>query len=261
VFTDEDYLDVMGITLLHGTNIHADEPGPFLGNESYALGTYGRSDASGEVTPSGLVVRGVVKDVAFEHPAEPIPQMGINASSLPFFPLLLVKTAASPAELRRLLQERIDTGELEIGIADIERLASVANRDLLPDRARMAMTAVSALLVVVLSAFGFYGTQRYLVTAGQREYAIRSAVGAGPSALGRLVLARGLSLGTPGLAVGSLLAFEPCNGPRLGENGKKGGFLHAGVLFRVSGNFPGVLRTSRPVKDRNLTGEKPTRAQ
>ena len=207
VFTDENYLDVMGITLLHGTNIHSDEPGPFLGNESYALGTYGRSNAAGEVTPSGLVVRGVVKDVVFEHPAEAVKQMGINAAQLGFYPLLLVKTAASPAALRSLLQERIDAGELELGIADIQRLEDVANRDLLPDRARMGLTVLSALLVIVLSAFGFYGTQRYLVTAGQREYAIRSAIGAGPRALGHLVLSRGLRLGLPGLIVGSLLAF------------------------------------------------------
>jgi ABC-type antimicrobial peptide transport system permease subunit len=207
VFTDENYLDVLGITLLHGTNIHSDEPGPFLGNESYALGTYGRSNVAGEVTPSGLVVRGVVKDVVFEHPSEAVKQMGINAAQLAFFPLLLVKTAASPAEMRGLLQERIDAGELELGIANIERLKDVANRVLLPDRARMTLTVVSALLVMILAAFGFYGTQRYLVTAGQREYAIRSAIGAGPQALGRLVLSRGLVLALPGLVAGGLLAF------------------------------------------------------
>ena len=207
VFTDENYLDVMGITLLHGTNIHSDEPGPFLGNESYALGTYGRSNAAGEVTPSGLVVRGVVRDVVFEHPAEAVKQMGINAAQLGFYPLLLVKTTASPTEMRALLQERIDAGELEIGIAGIQRMADVANRDLLPDRARMTLTVASALLVIVLSAFGFYGTQRYLVTAGQREYAIRSAIGAGPAALGRLVLSRGMALALPGLACGGLLAL------------------------------------------------------
>lgn len=207
VYTDEHYLDVMGITLLHGSNLDSDEPGPFLGNESYAIGTYGRSNAAGEMTPSGLLVRGVVKDVAFEHPAEPIRQMGINASPLRFYPLMLVKAGASPTELRRLLQERIDAGDLELGIASVERLSAVANRDLLPDRARMALTAISALLVVALSAFGFYGTQRYLVTAGQREYAIRSAIGAGPGALGRLVVTRGVMLGLPGLAVGALLAL------------------------------------------------------
>jgi ABC-type lipoprotein release transport system permease subunit len=45
------------------------------------------------------------------------------------------------------------------------------------------------------------------VTAGRREYAIRASLGAGPRALGRLVLWRGLSLGLPGLVLGTLLSF------------------------------------------------------
>jgi ABC-type antimicrobial peptide transport system permease subunit len=63
------------------------------------------------------------------------------------------------------------------------------------------------MLVVFLAAIGFYGTQRYLVTAGRREYAIRSALGAGPRSLGRLVIARGMRLGLPGLIFGIILAF------------------------------------------------------
>jgi ABC-type antimicrobial peptide transport system permease subunit len=61
--------------------------------------------------------------------------------------------------------------------------------------------------VVLLATFGFYGTQRYLVTAGRREYAIRASLGAGPKALGGLVIRRGLTLGLPGLVLGALLAF------------------------------------------------------
>jgi ABC-type antimicrobial peptide transport system permease subunit len=78
------------------------------------------------------------------------------------------------------------------------------------------------MLVVILSALGFYGTQRYLVTAGQREYAIRSAIGAGPTRLGRLVLRRGVELGLPGLVFGSVLAL-------LAVAWLHGGFLTAAV--------------------------------
>ena len=69
------------------------------------------------------------------------------------------------------------------------------------------LTIATSLLVVLLAAFGFYGTQRYLVTAGRREYAIRASLGAGPRAIGRLVISRGLALGLPGLATGGLLGF------------------------------------------------------
>ena len=72
---------------------------------------------------------------------------------------------------------------------------------------RGLLTMTIAALVVLLSALGFYGTQRYLVIAGRREYAIRAALGAGPRALGRLVFQRGILMCFPGLAVGGLLAY------------------------------------------------------
>jgi ABC-type lipoprotein release transport system permease subunit len=69
------------------------------------------------------------------------------------------------------------------------------------------LTVAAAALVVLLAGFGFFGTQRFLVAAGRREYAILAALGAGPRALGKLVLRRGLLQGVPGLVVGSILAF------------------------------------------------------
>src|SRR5690606_17678261 len=74
-----------------------------------------------------------------------------------------------------------------------------ARSDMLaPDRARGLLTLCAATTVVLLAAFGFYGTQRYVVMAGRREYAIRAAIGAAPAALGRLVFERGLRLALPG---------------------------------------------------------------
>jgi hypothetical protein len=56
------------------------------------------------------------------------------------------------------------------------------------------------------TAFGLYGIQRYLVTAGRREYAIRAALGAGPGVLARTVIERGLHLSLPVLIAGQLSA-------------------------------------------------------
>jgi ABC-type lipoprotein release transport system permease subunit len=62
-------------------------------------------------------------------------------------------------------------------------------------------------LVVLLAAFGLYGTQHFMVAVGRREYAIRASLGAGPRSLGRLVFARGLQLSAPGIVFGALSAF------------------------------------------------------
>jgi ABC-type antimicrobial peptide transport system permease subunit len=148
----------------------------------------------------------VLKDISFGHPAEPILPMGITTWPQAYYPIALVRTKHSPAELRGLLQERIDSGDLEIAFGEIHRLEDLAARDLGPDRARMALTGIAALVVIVLSAFGFYGTQRYLVTTGRREFAILSAIGAGPARLGKLVVARSFRMALPGLVLAAILA-------------------------------------------------------
>jgi predicted permease len=205
---DGHYFDVLDIPFIAGQDVIPTDRTQIVGNEIYAVETFGRIDAIGEVTPNGnRTLRGVVRNVAYGHPAEALPMIGYSPYSRSAYPILILKTQLSPAEMRGLLQQKIDAGELEIELGDVNRLATIAGKDLLADRARSALTASSALLVVILSALGFYGTQRYLVTVGQREYAIRSAIGAGPGALGRLVLSRGVSLALPGLIFGAMLAF------------------------------------------------------
>jgi hypothetical protein len=207
VRTDEHYLDVLDIPLVDGVNMNPAEVFEILGNESYARVTFGRTDVAGEVTESDRILTGVVKDIPYGHPAEDVRPMGYSTWPDTIYPLALIETRAGPAEMRGMLQSLIDAGELEYGLGAIRRLDDIASDMLRPDRARSALTANSALLVVLLAAFGFYGTQRYLVTAGQREYAIRSALGAGPGRLGRLVFSRSFLLGAPGLVFGGILAF------------------------------------------------------
>src|SRR5690606_12080857 len=105
------------------------------------------------------------------------------------------------------VQGLIDSGALEVSSVVLVNLATLRRDLLAPDRARGLLTIAATSLVVLLAAFGFYGMQRYLVAAGRREYAIRAAIGASPTSLGRLVLRRGLMLCLPGLVLGGLLAF------------------------------------------------------
>jgi hypothetical protein len=206
VYVDEHYFDVMGIPIAYGSNVSAEQLA-FVANETYAITTLGRVDVAGEITSTGRLLNGVIRDVAFGHPAAAAEPMSFVPRPRAFYPLALVKTSMRPAQLRALLQERIDSGELQVRLGDISPLADIASRDLRPDRLRAIGTATAALLVVVFAAFGFFEMQRYLVTAGRREYAIRSALGAGPRALGRLVVSRGMSLAAAGLIFGGILAF------------------------------------------------------
>src|SRR5690625_1620686 len=153
-------------------------------------------------------VAGVLADTAFSHPKEVVPPMLFNPSaSTARMDSLLLHTQLSPAEVRNSLTRLTDTGEIDLDIKDVYRLRDRWHEGMAADLARTRLTAAAAVMVILLTGFGFYGTQRYLVAAGRREYAILASVGAGPRALFKTVLIRGLMMGLPGLVLGVLLAY------------------------------------------------------
>jgi ABC-type antimicrobial peptide transport system permease subunit len=66
--------------------------------------------------------------------------------------------------------------------------------------------SVFAALALVLACIGVYGVLAYSVEQRTREIGIRVAVGASPSEVTRMILAKGLKLGLLGLAAGVGLA-------------------------------------------------------
>lgn len=211
------YFDMLGIRLVSGRTFAENDRDGMIINETLARRIWGRTDVAGEVVPLSLPsqasperheVIGVIGDVMFGHPSEEVPPLAFRllAGGAPF-ELILAESTLASAELKRLIDQETETGELDLSIRNVEHVEDAWLRRLAPDRARMAVAAATALFVVVLAAFGYYGTQRFLVGAGRREYAILGALGAGPRALGRLALRRGVVQGLPGLVVGAVLGF------------------------------------------------------
>lgn len=214
---DVDYVDVLGLRLLHGRNITASDSNAVLVNQSFARRLFGRDDVVGEPFPLNLQnqaqpqIVGVLADLSYEHPLADIEPtaftpVGVLARVVFGSSTAIIESALPPAALQQQLIEIGPTLEMNFA-SNITALADARSEVLAPDRARGFLTIGTALLVVLLAGFGFYGTQRYLVTAGRREYAIRASLGAGPRALGRLVFVRGLVLGLPGLVIGAPLTF------------------------------------------------------
>jgi ABC-type antimicrobial peptide transport system permease subunit len=157
----------------------------------------------------GSEVIGVIDDVSFHHPAEPaFPYVFEYFYGSPQLDAV-VESDLTTAELQQAIDRLTADGAIEVswGSLEVQSLRALRNEQIAADRARGFLSIAAALLVVGLAAFGLYGTERYLVAAGRREYAIRAALGAGPAALGRLVMRRGLMLGLPGLVAGGLVAF------------------------------------------------------
>lgn len=216
---EQRYVDVLGLRVLHGSipDLLAGGKSGVLVNQTFARAVWGREDVVGEHLPAGSLARNameivaVLEDASFDHPAATVPpivwkllgdsQSGATSAET------IIRASLSAADLQRNLDRLAESGILEPEISPVELLQSRYDALTAPDRARGLMTMATAAFVVLLAALGFYGTQRYLVAAGRREYALRAAVGADPRALGRLVVLRSLLWGVPGLAVGACLAF------------------------------------------------------
>jgi hypothetical protein len=214
VSADPQYFEMLGIDPVAGRIYDGDQGDVLLVSETAARTAWGRLDVVGETLPielpgaESIEIVGVIPDVPYGHP-EATPEA---RAYLPLFPFVgidfvLIRSELPTAEVRSLAQGLIDSGDIEGVIRDVEFLPARVSNLLAPDRARSLMTLGSAALVLLLAGFGFYGTQRFLVTAGRREYAIRSSIGAGPAALGRLVLQRAFLLGLPGIALGAIGGF------------------------------------------------------
>ena len=210
---DSRYVDVLGLRLLHGRTLSDGEAGAVLVNQTLARRLFGRDDVVGEIMPTtspttgGEQIVGVLEDLSFDHPAADVEPFVFRPYAATMPDNVLVDTTLSPDALRPELERLLEAGITATPVGNVRPLREPRDRLLAPDRARAWLTAAAAAIVVLLAAYGFYGTQRYLVAAGRREYAIRASIGAGPKALGHLVISRGLMLGLPGLVLGSMLAF------------------------------------------------------
>jgi predicted permease len=211
---DGHFLDLLGLRLLHGSGPGDGDIGVGLVNQTLAQEIWGRDNVVGEslaISSQGqqrTEIIGVLEDLSFDHPAaEAEPMLFLVGGQSPFQMTALIETTMTAADLQQALQGLVDSGAIESGITTVTSLAELRSNLIAPDTARSWLTIGTASLVVLLAAFGFYGTQRYLVTAGRREYAIRASLGAGPAALSRLVLSRGVLMSVPGLVLGALLAL------------------------------------------------------
>ncbi len=211
---DTRYVDVLDLQLLYGRAMTDGETEAVLVNQAFAQRFFGRDDVVGERAPTtqragqvGPEIVGVLRDLSFDHPSADVEPIMFRLMTSTTGTNAIVDTTLTPAALQQEIERISGAGEIEIQVGNVRPLSMLRDTQIAPDRARSWLTIGAAVLVVLLAALGFYGTQRYLVTSGRREYAIRASIGAGPKALGRLVLHRGLMLGLPGLIVGALFAF------------------------------------------------------
>jgi putative ABC transport system permease protein len=98
----------------------------------------------------------------------------------------------------------IDPG---IAMFEVGTLDDVLDRQIMPRTWTTSLVALFAALAVALAALGIYAVMSQAVLERVREVGVRTALGARPRDILRLMVTRGMALCGAGVAVGLLLGF------------------------------------------------------
>lgn len=141
---------------------------------------------------------------------------------------LLVRTVGDPDSMMQTLRREAQSAAPDLPYVEAHPYDEVFMSLLKPWRLGSIVFVVFGALSIAIAAVGLAVVGAYGVTRRTREIGIRSALGAGPHHLIRLVLGRSLSVVVIGLAAGMALAWA-------------GGRIINAQLFDVSAGDPRVL--------------------
>jgi predicted permease len=234
------YFSVMRIPLLRG-RLLADTDGTATENvmligEHTARTLWPGADPIGQHVQIGgdtgpwRTIVGIVGDVRHQDLATtPTMQMYLPQSqNTDSFLTLVIRTQGDPWQLANDARRAIAAEARDVPVFQIAPLTDLVERSIGPRRFVMVLLELFSGLALLMTAIGVYGVISYTVAERTREIGIRSALGAQPADIVRLVVGGGLTVVCSGLGAGLALAFAASR------------FLE-GSLYGVSTTDPGTL--------------------
>jgi predicted permease len=141
---------------------------------------------------------------------------------------LVVRTAGEPARTVAAVRRVLLAADPRVVVGRVEPLGAIVSASVAERRVTARLLAAFAGVALALAAIGLYGVVSFGTARRRREFGVRTALGARPADVRRLVLGEGLRLSGWGIAAG-LLAAVPV------------GLLLRGFLFDVSPADPLTL--------------------
>ena len=200
-FTTADTLESRRVAIVSGAMARRFWPAETAVGRRFRLGTWDGPDYE---------VVGVSADYQVRAESEePTAYLHLAAAQQPRpFTLMLARTDGDAAALSAAIQRELRRMEPDVFFYHQgNTLRETVAAAMLPTRVAATVASTSGIVALVLGAIGLYGVVAYLVLRRTREFAVRSALGAGSRTLLRLVLATGARVAALGVGAGVVLTF------------------------------------------------------
>ena len=120
---------------------------------------------------------------------------------------LLIRAAGNPAALAPAIRSIVHDADAAQAVSDVRLLDDIVATQTAPRRDQLAVLGAFAAIAFLLAAIGIHGLLSFTVSSRLQEVGVRVALGAARSAILRMFLNQGLTLGIAGIAIAAPLAY------------------------------------------------------
>ncbi|RFF30221.1 ABC transporter permease [Wenzhouxiangella sediminis] len=213
---DRDYFAALGVELMRGRLITDAEnrvgaPRVLMINSRVARDLYPDENPIGKQLrffdrPWEIV--GVVEPV--RHTAvhiEPPPRIYSAHVHSPWSTSIVVRTALPPTGLIETVRQTVLDVDPDQPIANVRTMEQAVGESLSRHRTVLILLGSFAGVAIVLACVGIYGVMSYTMSQSQREFGIRTALGATSRDMVRMVITRGMKPALLGILTGAAIAL------------------------------------------------------
>ena len=120
---------------------------------------------------------------------------------------MTVRTAVEPLSLVSAIRGAIAELDADVAMANVQSMRAVLGDSMSRTSFTASVLTIAALVALFLGAVGIYGVLSYVVRQRTQEIGIRSALGASPGAVLRMVLSQGMRVAGVGVLIGVVAAL------------------------------------------------------